>query len=155
MKKLLCILLALPALSIAQKKAPKTFDLIVGTYTKKTSAGIYVYRFYEQTGRMAYISVAEGVKNPTYLCLSSDNKFLYSANETEVDGSVSAFKLDVPNGSLTMINTQPAGGGPAYVSLDKDRKNLFASNYANGTMTVLPINKDGSLAPIIQTIKNE
>jgi len=155
MKKLLCVLLALPMLSIAQKKAPKTFDLIIGTYTKKTSAGIYVYRFYEQTGRTAYLSVAEGVKNPAYLCVSANNKFVYSANENDEGGSLSAFKLDVPNGTLTLINSQPAGGGPAYVSVDKDNKNAFAANYGNGTLTVLPINKDGSLAPIIQTIKDE
>src|ERR1700749_2008323 len=145
MKKLICILLALPALAIAQKKAPKTFDLIIGTYTKETSAGIYVYRFYEQTGRLAYLSVAEGIKNPAYLCVSTDNKFVYSANENNDGGSITAFKLDIPNGRLEMINSQPAGGGPAYVSVDKDNKNAFAANYGNGTLSVLPINKDGSL----------
>jgi 6-phosphogluconolactonase len=155
MKKLLCILLLLPALSFAQKKAPKTFNLLVGTYTRGTSTGIYVYRFYEQNGRMAYLSVAEGIKNPAYLCVSADNKFVYSANENDVDGSLSAFKLDAPNGTLTLINSQPAGGGPAYVSVDKDNRNAFAANYGNGTLAVLPINKDGSLAPIIQTIKDE
>ena len=155
MKKLLSILLILPALGIAQKKAPKTFDLIIGTYTKNGSEGIYVYRFYEQNGRMAYLSVAGGLKNPAYLCVSSDNKYVYAANENNDGGTLSAFKLDVPNGTLTPINSQPAGGGPAYVSVDKDNKNAFAANYGNGTLTVLPINKDGSLAPMIQTIKDE
>jgi len=156
MKKILFIItLIFPILGFSQKKAPKTFDLIIGTYTKADSKGIYVYRFYEETGRTAYLSEIDDIKNPAYLCVSTNNKFVYSGNENDVGGSVSAFKFDAPTGKLTLINSQPAGGGPAHVSIDKDQKNLFASNYGNGTLTVLPVNKDGSLSPITQTIKDE
>jgi len=154
-KLLLIILLAIPVLGSAQKKFPKTFDLIIGTYTKADSKGIYVYRFYEETGKMAYLSETDGISNPSYLCVSSNNKFVYSANENDVGGAVSAFKFNAPEGLLTLINTQPAGGGPAYVAVDKEQKNVFAANYGSGTLTVLPVNKDGSLGAAIQTIKDE
>jgi 6-phosphogluconolactonase len=156
MKKLpLFILLAFPVIGFAQKKLPKSFDLIIGTYTKAESKGIYVYRFYEETGKTAYLSEIDDIKNPAYLCVSSNNKFVYSANENDVGGAISAFKFDAASGQLTLINSQPAGGGPAYVSIDKDQKNVFAANYGNGTLTVLPVNKDGSLGAITQTIKDE
>jgi 6-phosphogluconolactonase len=156
MKKLLLIVgLLIPVLGFAQKKWPKTFDLIIGTYTKGDSKGIYVYRFYEETHKTAYLSEIDDIKNPAYLCVSSNNKFVYSADENDVGGTVSAFSFDAPNGTLKLINSQPAGGGPAYVAIDKEQKNVFAANYGNGTLTVLPVNKDGSLAPIIQTIKDE
>jgi len=156
MKKLLLFIsLALPVAGFAQAKLPKTYDLIVGTYTKGTSKGLYVYRFYAETGKTAYLSEIEGIDNPAYLCVSANNKFVYSANENDVGGSLSAFKFDAASGKLTLINSQPAGGGPAYVAIDKDMKNAFAANYGNGTLTVLPINKDGSLNPISQTIKDE
>src|ERR1700761_5781479 len=117
MKKLLLIaLFALPFVAAAQqKKLPKTFDLLIGTYTKGDSKGIYVYRFYEETGRLAYLSEIDGISNPAYLCVSANNKFVYSANENDVGGALSAFKFDAPSGKLTLINSQPAGGGPAYV----------------------------------------
>ena len=156
MKRILLLLaLLLPAISFAQKKAPKVFDLIIGTYTTGDSKGIYVYRFYEETGRLAYLSEIDDIKNPAYLCISANGKFVYSANENDKDGSLSAFKFDKASGKLELINSQLAGGGPAYVSIDKDMKNAFAANYGNGTLTVLPINKDGSLSPIIQSIKDE
>jgi 6-phosphogluconolactonase len=156
MKKLLIIIsLALPLFGSAQKKAPKTFDLLIGTYTTGESKGIHVYRFYEETGKLAYLSEIDGINNPAYLCVSANNKFVYSANENDKDGSISAFKFDKITGKLDLINSQLAGGGPAYLSVDKAQKNIFAANYGNGTLTVLPVNKDGSLSPIIQTIQDE
>jgi 6-phosphogluconolactonase len=156
MKKIYIIFtLLLPAISFAQKKAPKVFDLIIGTYTTGDSKGIYVYRFYEETGRLAYLSEIDDINNPAYLCVSANGKFVYSANENDKDGSLSAFKFDKSSGKLDLINSQLAGGGPAYVSIDRDMKNAFAANYGNGTLTVLPINKDGSLNPIVQNIKFE
>jgi len=156
MKKLLLIIsLLLPLAGFTQKKFPTTFDLLIGTYTKADSKGIYVYRFYEETGKMAYLSEIDDIKNPAYLCVSANNKFVYSANENDIDGALTAFKFDAPSGRLTLINSQPAGGGPAFVAVDKEQKNAFAANYGNGTLTVLPINKDGSLSPIVQTIKDE
>lgn len=156
-KHLLVIFFILPLLGFSQKKpvGPKTFDLIIGTYTTGDSKGIYVYRFYEETGKLAYLSEIDDIKNPAYLCVSANNKFVYSANENDKDGSISAFKFDKASGRLELINSKLAGGGPAYVAIDKDQKNVFAANYGNGTLTVLPVNKDGSLSPIVQTIQDE
>ena len=70
MKKLLLILaLSFPVLLYAQKKdkTPSTYDLLIGTYTKGKSKGILVYRFYVETGKLAYLNQIEGVSNPSYL----------------------------------------------------------------------------------------
>src|SRR6187402_1194812 len=154
MKKLLLILLALPALCIAQKKLPTTFDLLIGTYTKGESKGIYVYRFYAETGKLAYLSEIDGITNPSYLCVSADNKFIYSVNESDKGSAVSAFKFDKVNGKIELINSQPTGAVPAYVSIDKGQKNIFVANYNAGSLTVVPVNKDGSLGTPSQTIQD-
>jgi 6-phosphogluconolactonase len=156
MRKLLfIILLAVPALGIAQKKLPSTYDLVIGTYTKGESSGIYVYRFYIETGKLAYLSQVEGISNPSYLTVSANNKFIYAISENNTGGSVSAFKFAPNTGKLELINSQQTGGGPAHVSIDKDQKNVFVSNYGAGSLAVVPINKDGSLGPPTQTIQNE
>ena len=156
MKMLLfIILLALPALGIAQKKLPSTYDLVIGTYTKGESKGIYVYRFYVETGKLAYLSQIEGLTNPSYLTVSANNKFIYAINESNTGGSVSAFKFEPNTGKLELLNSQQTGGGPAHVSIDKDQKNVFISNYGAGSLAVVPINKDGSLGAPTQTIQNE
>jgi len=159
MKKFLLIIsLLFPVLIYAQHKktAPSTYDLLIGTYTKGKSKGIYVYRFYAETGRVAYLNEIDDVSNPSYLCVTPDNKFVYAVNENGKDGEVSAFTFDPKQGKLVFINKQSSGGAdPCYVSVDKDQKNAFIANYSSGSLAVLPINKDGSLSPVSQLVKDE
>jgi len=156
MKKLLFIVMLLASgLTYAQKPTPKTFDLVIGTYTKGTSKGIYVYRFYTETGKFAYLSQV-ATSNPSYLCVSSNNKFVYAVNEDGKDGGVSSFGFDAKTGVLTPINNQPSqGADPCYISVDKAQKNVFVANYSSGSLSVLPVNADGSLGAVKQNIKDE
>jgi len=159
MKKLLLILaLSFPVLIYAQKKdkTPSTYDVLIGTYTKGESKGIMVYRFYVESGRLAYLNQIEGVSNPSYLCTSKDNHFVYAVNEDGKDGGVSSFTFEPNLGKLTLLNKQSSeGADPCYISVDEDRKNAFVANYTSGNLTVLPINKDGSLQPVSQNIQDE
>jgi 6-phosphogluconolactonase len=159
MKKFLLIIsLLFPVLIYAQHKktAPSTYDLLIGTYTKGKSKGIYVYRFYAETGKLAYLNEIDGVDNPSYLCLSSNNKFVYAVNEIGKNGEVSAFTFEPKQGKLVFINKQSSSGAdPCYIAVDKAQKNVFVANYSSGALTVLPVNKDGSLSPVSQVIQDE
>src|ERR1700761_4897852 len=97
MKKFLLIVsLLFPVLIYAQKKkaGPTSFDLLIGTYTKGKSKGIYVYRFYAESGKVAFLNEIDDVSNPSYLCVSDDNKNVYAVNEDGKDGGVSSFSFD-------------------------------------------------------------
>ncbi|MCQ6959953.1 lactonase family protein [Mucilaginibacter aquariorum] len=157
MKKILIFVAMLsPVLGIAQKKLvyPKSFDLIVGAYTSGNSKGIAVYRFYTETGRLAYLSQIDNVSNPSYLAVSSNNKFVYAVNEND-NGEVSSFSFEPKTGQLTFINkVSTLGGSPCYISVDKNQKNLFVANYSGGNIAVLPLNEDGSIAPASMTLKD-
>jgi 6-phosphogluconolactonase len=161
MKKLLLLIALLFSTQLfAQKKdnTPKTYDLLIGTYTTGTSKGISVYRFYTETGKTAYLNQVTGIDNPSYLCIAKNNKFVYSVNEVGADrkGSISAFSFEPKVGKIELINQQPSTGtGPCYISIDKAQKHVFVANYASGALSVLPVNKDGSLAPVIQTIQDQ
>ncbi|WP_158825376.1 lactonase family protein [Mucilaginibacter lacusdianchii] len=154
MKRTLLLIALLPFLVKAQPKPPKSLDLLIGTYTSGESKGIYVYRFYTESGRLAYLSEADGVDNPSYLCVSPNRKFVYAANEGN-QGGVSAFAFDPKLGKLTFINKQATGDSPCYVSVDKDQKNVFTANYGGGSVSVFPLNADGSLKPSIQTLSDQ
>ena len=159
MKKfLLLIAIVMPVLVYSQRKKPmpKTFDLLIGTYTTGKSKGIYVYRFYTESGKLAYLNEIDGVDNPSYLTVSGNHKFVYAVNETGKNGEVSAFKFDAANGKLEFINKQSSGGAdPCYISEDKDQKNVFVANYSSGSLGVLKVNKDGSLNAPAQIIQDE
>jgi 6-phosphogluconolactonase len=159
MKKFLLIIsLAFPVLVYAQHKktAPTTFDLLIGTYTKGKSKGIYVYRFYAETGKLAYLNEIDDVSNPSYLCVSDDDKNVYAVNEDGKNGGVSSFTFDPKEGKLVFLNRQSSSGAdPCYVSVDKDKRNVFIANYSSGSLAVLPVNKDGSLSPVSQLVQDK
>lgn len=152
------VILLLPLIGLSQKKgtSSKTFDLLIGTYTRTNeSKGILVYRFDDESGKMTYLNHIDGVENPAFLTVSNDLKFVYAVNSNKV-GEVSSFKFDRSTGKLEFINKQSSSGvGPAHVAIDRDGKNVFVSNYGSGSLTVLPINGDGSLAQASQTIQDE
>ena len=155
MKKLLLIvLLIIPIISFAQKKKPEpsTFDVLIGTYTKGTSRGIYVYRFYEQSGKLAFLNEIDDISNPSYLCVTDNEKFVYAVNEN-TKGGVSSFTFKPTTGKLVLINQQETqGADPCYVSVDKDLRNMFVANYTSGSLAVFPLNKDGSIGALSQLV---
>jgi 6-phosphogluconolactonase len=90
------------------------------------------------------------------LCVSKDNHFVYAVNEDGKNGGVSSFTFRPNDGKMTLLNKQTsAGADPCYISVDAARKNVFVANYSSGSLSVLPINKDGSLQPPSQVIQNE
>ena len=157
MKKILLFILLLSSmLGFAQKKKPEpsTFDVLIGTYTKGSSRGIYVYRFYEQSGQMAFLNEIDDIANPSYLCVTDNEKFVYAVNEGP-KGGVSSFTFEPTTGKLVLINQQETqGADPCYVSVDKDQRNMFVANYSSGSLAVFPLNRDGSIGALSQLVKD-
>lgn len=122
--------------------------LIIGTYTRENSKGIYVYRFDTITGASTEVSSIETV-NPSYLTISNNEKYVYAVSEDKGEkAAVSAFSLDKDKGELTFINKQLTGGdAPCYVSVDQTGKHLVVANYSGGSISEFTINSDGSLNP--------
>ena len=122
--------------------------LLIGTYTGGKSKGVYVYRFNSATGDFDSVSVGE-TSNPSYLAISRDEKFVYAVNEGADKGNggkVTAFGFNKTDGKLSFIDQQPsAGDDPCYISVDKTNKWIAVANYTSGTLSVLPINKNGSI----------
>ena len=152
MKNLLLIF-ALPFMLFPDN--PKENYLIVGTYTGGKSEGIYVYKFNSEDGSFKEVSHVK-TSNPSFVTVSPDEKFVYAVHEDGKNGNggeVSAFSFNKENGTLTLLNNQPTGGDhPCYVEIDKTGKWVFAGNYSSGSLSVLPVNADGSLAaPSTQT----
>ncbi len=132
------------------------YYLYVGTYTRKTSEGIYIYKFNTKTGDFTPLSIAKGIDNPSFLAISLDHRFLYSGGSKKGD-SVHAFAIDKQTHFLTLLNTQSLGKslGATHVELDKTGKWLFVANYFSGSISVLPIEAEGTLGELAQTIQLE
>lgn len=126
--------------------------LIVGTYTKKDSEGIYTFTFDENTGEFVPVDTISSGPDPSFLAVSPDKRFVYANNETN-GGSVEAFSF--VNGKLTSLNTASSGGAhPCHVSVDATGKWCLVGNYTGGSLAILPINADGTLSEPTQVIQH-
>lgn len=138
---------------IAQPKGKKSFYLFVGTYTNRTSEGIYVYEFDATTGTAKQVSVTRGLKNPSFLTVSPNGKNVYAVAEIEPDGSVYALEFDKAKGQLKLINEQSSSGAhPCYIDIDQSGKWLVLANYTGGSVSVFPVSANSSVGAISQHI---
>lgn len=146
---LLVLILALQG--FAQKK---DYNLIVGTYTSPgKSEGIYVYNFDLNTADFKLRSIAKDVTNPSYLAVSSDNKFVYSVAEAPENSAVAAFGFDATKGGLSFLNKQATTSkGPCFVMTNG--QHVFSANYGGGSLSVFGIENNGSLSPLKQLLQH-
>lgn len=153
--KLLSILFLLPFLANLHRPMQQSQFLFVGTYTSGESEGIYVYKLDPATGQFSHVSTAKGLSNPSFLVVAPDKKHVYAVSESGKDrtGSVYAFSFNASSGSLSLLNQQDGvGNGPCHIATDPAGKFAITGNYAGGSISVLPVQPDGTVAAAAQTI---
>lgn len=155
MKKII-FLIALSLIYFGTHAQKNNHYLLIGTYTSTTSPGIYVYRFNSLTGDFDSVSTAK-TSNPSFLCVGPDKKFVYAVEENANKGNggkVAALAFDAEPGKLSIVNEQASGGDdPCYVAIDKTGKWIAVANYTSGSLSILPVNNDGSLSAATTTIQ--
>lgn len=132
------------------------FTAYIGTYTTGESKGIYKVTVDSENKKIENTELVAELGNPTYLTISSDNKYLYSVIKKDDMGGVAAYSIDSSTGDLKFINYQLSkGSSPCYVSLDKENKFLFSANYHRGIVEVYPIGENGEVKPPSSVIQHE
>ncbi|MDI9365134.1 MAG: lactonase family protein [Flavobacterium sp.] len=132
------------------------YYLFVGGYTTGKNEGIGVYKFNATNGSVQFVSKIKS-DNPSYLAIAANGKYIYSANEAGkgMQGLASAFTFDKKTGELTLLNQVLVGGnGPCYVSVDKANQWLVTANYVSGSVSVLNLNKNGSIDTLKQLFRH-
>ena len=136
----------------------ESLPVYLGTYTggKSASKGIYRTALDLETGRLADPVLAAETKNPSFVEIHPNGKFLYAVSEVDGAGGVSAFAIDADTGDLKLLNQQPSGGaGPCHVSIDHAGRNLLIANYGGGSASVIPIKADGRLGEPTGFVQHE
>jgi len=159
------VLFAAPGGQPGKPSAAQARFVYVGTYTApgvppggthpSTALGIYAFTMNPSDGSLTLFQTVPA-SNPSFLALDPSHSHLYSVNEDD-PGRVSAYALNA-NGSLTLINSQPANGSfTTHVSVHPSGQYVMAANYGSGNFPVFPIVAGGGLAPmsdIFQSIGN-
>ncbi len=133
--------------------ADKKYWVFFGTGTtgKSKSQGLYSSEFDATTGKLSEPKPVAKVKNPTFIAIHPNSKFLYCIGEVDTiggkkAGGVHAFSIDASNGTLTKLNDSDSGSpGPAHVNVDPSGQCLIVSNYGSGSVKCLKLDDDGSI----------
>jgi 6-phosphogluconolactonase len=89
---------------------------------------------------------------PTYLAITRGVTNLYALDESS-PGRVGAYAIEPATGALTFLNDVPSGGkGPAHLALDRADRYVLVANYADGSISVIPVEAGGRLGFPIQTL---
>lgn len=119
-------------------------DFLIGTYTQKSSQGIYAVSLDTDKGQVSNVRLIAKSQKPAYLQVDSHNH-LFAIKQDGDQGGVAAYQFK--NGQAKLINAVlGAGAPPAYVGLDEKRHLLFSANYHLATIDVFRIEENGALA---------
>ena len=111
-----------------------------GTYTRRTSQGIYKADFDTETGQLSHLKLFANEPSPTYLAFD-DTNHLYTVGSKDGQGGIAAYQTDG-----TLLNHVVEEGAPhCYVSVDDKRNLVYAANYHKGQVLVYKRKEDGSL----------
>jgi len=154
-----CGVVVLMSLALAGCKN-EPLKMIVGTYTDEcASRGVYSY-FFDQEKGVLVDDAEEGrfeeapgavgrveMRNPSYLTLSADGKFVYAVSEVgDSTASAGAIRLDPRTGEMHLFDSELTDGkDPCYISTNG--KVVMTANYSSGNVTEFPLGDDGRLLP--------
>lgn len=114
-----------------------------GTYTRDSKEGIYIYDLDTSTSELS-LRKAIPMNNSSYITLARDKKTLYSI----CDEGVESYHIEA-DGDLTKLNRSGIKGmRGCHLKTDHKDEFLFVSGYHDGKITVLSLNKDGSIKGI-------
>jgi 6-phosphogluconolactonase len=137
MKFLLALLLLAGASAWAE---PVRFYL--GTYTGPLSHGIYTGTLDTSTGQLSPLELAAKARNPSFLALSPDEKFLYAVTANS-GGTVASYRKEA-GGQLTPLNEVTSAGEGCHVAVDATGHTVFMANYDVGNVSAFWTKPDGS-----------
>jgi len=157
--------LSLESKEVLEMNPSNTHTFYIGVYTSQSklgrrAEGIYQFGLDTATGALTPQGVTPGIANPTWLTWHPNGRVLYAASEVREHGQRSggaavAYARDPQTGALTRLNDAlTLGAGPCHLNVHPSGRLLFAANYASGSLTVIPVQGDGRLAPASQVIQH-
>lgn len=107
--------------------------ILLGTYTKKKSEGIYSIEL--KNGQLNDLNLVVKASNPTYLDFDADTNRIYSIYQEEGQGGIGIFDFDGNKASLveSYFNSQTP---PCYVRYDKENDYIYDANYHHGRVHI-------------------
>ena len=124
-----------------------TQKILLGTYTKRKSEGIYSMKLDEQKKQLIDLKEEVTVSTPTYLAGNNDYSLLFSiAKSSNGQGGIASYKYNKQQKSYTKSDSVFSDGAPpCYIAYDQAKQLIFTANYHKGQVSVYRTSTDGDL----------
>jgi 6-phosphogluconolactonase len=120
----------------------------IGCYGEPTAVGLHAVRL-DDRGALVHDGGASGVVSPSWVIAHPRRRVMYAASEVD-DGAVVALAYETDPFSATIVGRVASGGAlPCHLALDPSGRWLAVANYGSGTVSVIAVDRDGSLGPLV------
>ncbi|MFD3512923.1 lactonase family protein [Streptomyces sp. NPDC058657] len=113
----------------------------MGSFTSAGGRGVVTAAVDPRTGALTVLGASDAVADPSYLALAPGGRLLHAVSETD-DGAVAAF--DVTDAVPRPCAAPVAVDGASPTHLARAGRYLAVANYGSGSVTVLPLQADGT-----------
>ena len=142
-------LLALLLLLCATARADQPL-VFISAFASGEKGAIHAFAFDTAKGALEPLQRTTDIQNPFFLAVSPDRRFLYATDAAHFggpeDSQVASYAIAGRTGQLKRINAQSARGiASCYLDVDATGAIVLTANYSSGSVTSLPVQKDGML----------
>ncbi|MCF3648174.1 lactonase family protein [Synoicihabitans lomoniglobus] len=132
------------------------FTVLLGTYTRDGSEGIYATTLDPTTGAMTKARLVKAMPDPEFLALHPQHRIVYAlTRDADGRGGVVALTMDPASGALTELNRRTVTSGTfCHLAVDPAGRRLIAVSYGGGYTTQWTLTEDGRLGPGGDLIKH-
>ena len=133
--------------------------LYVGTFFGSGSEGIYVYSFDRESMSFSPLQTVPTLNSPSFLTVNDQGSQLFSVTRGGITpedtvGAAQSFSINPENGQLTAVNQVSSHGKEGcHITLNQDGTYAFVSHYTDGSLGIFPVNEDGSLGELADSIQ--
>lgn len=133
--------------------------VFISAFASGDDAGIHAFTFDTQKGALKPLHRTADIRNPFFLAISPDKRFLYAIDAEQFgepgDEFVAAYAIEGRTGRLKRLNRQTARGtASCYLDVDATGKSLLVANYSSGSVAALPVKGDGSLSEAVSFVQH-
>ncbi len=122
-----------------------------GTYTKRSSRGIYYCEFSPVNGHLGEPRLVAETPDPSFLAIHPSGKIVYAVNELRSfegrpTGTVSAFRVSEGEGPWQFAGRCETGGAsPCHLAVSPKADCLLVTNYTGGSVASIALGAGGEL----------
>lgn len=122
-----------------------TQKILLGTYTKKDSKGVYSIELDSGTKKLDLLKEEiTNIGSPTYLGGNDDYSLLFAVSKTEDgQGGIASFKKGELGNYIALDTYLEEGAPPCYVAYDNKKELVYAANYHKGEVSVYSVDEEG------------